>query len=1164
MPKSTHTLLIRISAFTLFALLSASLLTPRGAYALAPDGQIFISAAQNNGNTATCNPFGVAGECYTNLQDAIDDAMSGATIEVGNGVFEAPSTDGFYVDKSVTIVGNSRDNVTLLAAPSATNVLQLEAQNITISSLIINGDNNGNSAYGITSLTSAPGTNVNGFTLTNVRIQNIASGGLTLANDSGVALTDISITNNEFLDYGGASAYGIEVVNADANVTIQGNLFNNIYRGVHVYTGSGVFINNNTFTYVINAILYENPTNANPSSFEGNNINNASGANSVGIRIVNQDQNIALANNTIDGFDVAVSFEENVAGLGSYAGQLLFLRNHFNNNGVGLDFTKTPGLGVTTNIQIGRNGDSNYFAGNNVDVRLNTGMDDNITATYNSWSGGHLFTGIEAKIYHKGISPTGQDLSDSNDNAALGRVNYDLPIDAVESFDFLYPYAEHPYVFFNAADTTLKLKSTAVWEPYGVTTVNYRYGSKNNAAQDTCEELYALPTNGAYNLGNGVDIGNNQFALDVDITGFAEDRYVLCAYMLPASGMPRPAYDPAHGASSELYIDRTAPTSPTTVGWTTASIPNNLFTIANNPSYRTCGAWVNRDHVQNGVNIWDMSNDEVSGIANYQYQVYSEDYGPHILSFLTNTGTSNYFHLPLEITGEDDGYYYIRARAVDYAYNTGNWSQQDSNHLTWCEFRLDTVLPTLSIPNYLVAEGTSGVTLTATAADVNGITYYHWDLDGNGTFETDTGTTNTVQMPAFNIRNGDSTVSAKVQVSDPAGNVSEATSTVTVSNVTPVLNLSATQAAIVGQPVSFTASFTDPGAEPNWNVTVQYGDGQINSLQVSNPGIINISNHTYTAVGTYQVQVTVDDSTTPVTQTGTVTVYADASTVIGVGISYSPGSPLTGNQVGFTANVSNPNDLTLTNYTWNFGDGGTANTANATHTYTSAGTYTVTLGVTTATPEVFLASATITVGSPTPPPVVVQSSSTAAGGTGTTATTSSNSGSIGGQSNTLIAVDAGADQSVVAGQVMSASGTITGTSVPVTFTWDFGDNTGTATGQNVTHIYTTAGTYTVRMTVGGLFVPFSDTFTVTVRPNTPRQVLGESTGNGGYYGNVTTGGTSANAVRGLGDYLPAILVLGASLMSFWGFLVVWKKMRDEEGEPAVAVAAAQTVRSARF
>ncbi|WEO76945.1 PKD domain-containing protein [Cryobacterium sp. SO2] len=144
-------------------------------------------------------------------------------------------------------------------------------------------------------------------------------------------------------------------------------------------------------------------------------------------------------------------------------------------------------------------------------------------------------------------------------------------------------------------------------------------------------------------------------------------------------------------------------------------------------------------------------------------------------------------------------------------------------------------------------------------------------------------------------------------------------------------------------------------------------------------------------------------------------------------------------------------DGSIAGYSWDFGDGGTAATATATHNYTAAGDYTVTLSVTDNAGLVRSVSKTVTAVAP-----VQNQAPTAVFTTAATALT--------------VNVDATGSA--------DADGTIAG------YAWDFGDGA-TATGVTASHGYPTAGDYTVTLTVtddDGATAAIVHTVTVAAAP----------------------------------------------------------------------------------
>lgn len=138
---------------------------------------------------------------------------------------------------------------------------------------------------------------------------------------------------------------------------------------------------------------------------------------------------------------------------------------------------------------------------------------------------------------------------------------------------------------------------------------------------------------------------------------------------------------------------------------------------------------------------------------------------------------------------------------------------------------------------------------------------------------------------------------------------------------------------------------------------------------------------------------------------------------------YSPSSPVAGQQVRFDG-TSTP---LATSWHWDFGDGFTADTRSATHTYSAAGPYLVILTATNSagSDEV---QKTITVSSLGPP----------------------------------VAAFSFTPSVPAAGQTVYFSDASTNS--PTDWSWTFGDG-GTSTEQNPAHVYATSGTYTVTLLV---------------------------------------------------------------------------------------------------
>ncbi|WP_229669865.1 PKD domain-containing protein [Microlunatus endophyticus] len=205
------------------------------------------------------------------------------------------------------------------------------------------------------------------------------------------------------------------------------------------------------------------------------------------------------------------------------------------------------------------------------------------------------------------------------------------------------------------------------------------------------------------------------------------------------------------------------------------------------------------------------------------------------------------------------------------------------------------------------------------------------------------------------------------------------------------------------------------------------------------------ADHTYASGGTYTVKLTVTDNdgaTDTVSHSVTVTAPNQAPTA-----AFTPST--TGLKVSVDGSDSADSDGTIASYDWDWGD----NTADgsgktATHTYDTAGTYTVKLTVTDDDGATDSVSHSVTVQAP------VNQAPTAA-------FTSS-------VSDLGVSVD-GSGSSDPDGSVAS-------------YAWSWGDSTSDGSGKTASHTYASAGTYTVKLTVtddGGATDSVSHSVTVS-------------------------------------------------------------------------------------
>lgn len=260
--------------------------------------------------------------------------------------------------------------------------------------------------------------------------------------------------------------------------------------------------------------------------------------------------------------------------------------------------------------------------------------------------------------------------------------------------------------------------------------------------------------------------------------------------------------------------------------------------------------------------------------------------------------------------------------------------------------------------------------------------------------------------------------------------------------------------------VQFSDASTGPVSSYSWNL----GNSVTSTLQ--NPST------TYTAPGTYTVSLTVTGSGGSNTKTVTnyITVYAPP--VVSISGSNLTGCvPLT---VPFTSSVTT-NSPGIPIYFWNFGDGGTGQIPNPAYTYSTVGTFNVTLTVTSGKGCV--------------------TSTTQTGMVTTHATP---------------VADFSAPANVYCHAPASVPFTSSGTS-GCTVTWDFDDGS-TGTGTAPTHTFNSPGTYHVKMIAtnsGGCSDTAIHTYNVLLTTNTatysgPSDICA---GAAGAFSNSTSGST---------------------------------------------------------
>ena len=319
---------------------------------------------------------------------------------------------------------------------------------------------------------------------------------------------------------------------------------------------------------------------------------------------------------------------------------------------------------------------------------------------------------------------------------------------------------------------------------------------------------------------------------------------------------------------------------------------------------------------------------------------------------------------------------------------------------------------------YSVAEGTALALNGSGTTDPDGdITTYEWDCTNDGSYDvsssTPTGSTCTYSD------NGSYTIG--LRVTDALGYQDTATSTVTVSNVAPVLgSLTGDSSGNEGATLGWNLSgYTDAGAADTHTITWTFGDS------ASTTGTLSPT-HIYDDNGSYTVTVTVtDDDGGSASASMPVTVANVAPTITSVGTpTGNEGSP-----IAFSASITDPSSVDTHTYAWLFGDGGTATGPSPSYTFADDGTFSVALTVTDDDGGIATWNGSVVANNVDP---TITSFSAPDGVEGSPISFSAS------------ATDPGADT--------------------LTYTWNFGDSA-TATGASPSHTYADEGTYTVSVVV---------------------------------------------------------------------------------------------------
>ena len=313
--------------------------------------------------------------------------------------------------------------------------------------------------------------------------------------------------------------------------------------------------------------------------------------------------------------------------------------------------------------------------------------------------------------------------------------------------------------------------------------------------------------------------------------------------------------------------------------------------------------------------------------------------------------------------------------------------------------------------------GAAPLAVTFTDRSTRSPTSWSWDFGD--------GTTSTVQNPSHTYATT-GTYTVKLTTTNAGGSdILTQTNYITAFSSKPLAQFNFTpQYGTAPLAVTFTDRSTNSPTSWSWD----FGDGTTSTVQ--NPS------HTYATTGTYTINQTATNSGGSNTISRTLTVYATVPVNVTVA-DFTPTQVVFGTPTIVFASGSSTG---ASCWYWDFGDGTTSTEPNPTHTYAVPGTYTITLRTTSGT------------------------SCSVAATTGHTEITSTSSTTT--MSVTVYALPPQAAFNATpqfGGIPLNVTFTDTTTRSPTNWSWDFGDGT-TSTVQNLSHIYATTGTYTVKLT----------------------------------------------------------------------------------------------------
>jgi len=331
------------------------------------------------------------------------------------------------------------------------------------------------------------------------------------------------------------------------------------------------------------------------------------------------------------------------------------------------------------------------------------------------------------------------------------------------------------------------------------------------------------------------------------------------------------------------------------------------------------------------------------------------------------------------------------------------------NHLT-----IDITPPLAVVASASNNQGLAPMTIyfTSSVQGGTGPYTYNWDF-GDGQSATSGNPSHTYNNPG--------TYTVVLTVTDSCTPAATASSTPIIIGIYPLQITAQANLSCGYAPLNVIFTGNASGGIGPYSYAWDFGDGTAGST-LQNPS------HSYLAVGTYTAKLTVTDS---LGSSGTASVPVTVTPVLSVSVQ---GTPATVGPAPLTVNVSSSvaGGTPPYTYDWNFADGSQDSHSPADqHTWATPGQYTVVLTVTDSCTPAHTQTANLAVNAYAP--VTVTATANALCGT--------------------------------APLNVCFNGTATGGLPPYSYSWNFGDNSPVVIGVAPCHIYSSAGNFSVTLSV---------------------------------------------------------------------------------------------------